>query len=146
MMTNNINLEIVTWQQAQHDIQLVRNAVFVDELCIPAALERDGTGADFFYVVAKDAAGGPVGTGRIGKDGHIGCMAVPPAFRGRGLGGNMLNSLLQITVSNKLNKVCLNAQTSVTAFYAKRGFTPGGKEFEKAGVGHIKMVQLLRDD
>lgn len=146
MNANIFNFEIVTWQDAEREIRFVRDAVFVEELGISAELEWDGPDANYFYVIARDGAGSPVGIGRIGSDGHIGRMAVLPAFRGKGIGGDILNNLLQIANANKLGNVWLNAQIAVTAFYAKYGFGPVGNKFKEAGIGHIKMELQLRNN
>lgn len=47
MNANKFKLETVSWQQAERDIRIVRNAVFVDGLGIRAELEWDGTDADY---------------------------------------------------------------------------------------------------
>ncbi|MBI4985575.1 MAG: L,D-transpeptidase, partial [Rhodocyclales bacterium] len=54
----------------------VREAVFQREQGVPQELEWDEHDADSLHAVARDAAGAPIGTGRLLPDGHIGRMAV----------------------------------------------------------------------
>ncbi len=145
MNANKFNLAIVSWQQAQHDIRFVRDAVFVDELGIPSALEWDGTDADYcyVYVIARDSAGNPVGTGRIGNDGHIGRMAVLTPWRGQGVGSEILQQLLRIAGDRYLSKVWLSAQSSVTDFYTRHGFSPEGEVYTMASIDHQKMSRPI---
>ncbi len=144
MSTPDYSLDIVTWQEAESDIRLVRNVVFVEELGIPADLEWNGLDADYYYVIARDSVGKSVATGRINDNGQIGRMAVLPVHRGKGLGSALLKNLIQIANSKRINRVWLNAQASVKAFYAKHGFEPVGEEFEEAGISHIKMEKQIR--
>lgn len=144
MSTPGYSLEIVTWQEAESDIRLVRNVVFVEELGIPAELEWNGLDADYVYVIARDSAGNTVATGRINGDGNIGRMAVLPLHRGKGLGSELLKNLIQIANRKRINRVWLNAQIGVEAFYAKHGFEPVGEEFEEAGISHVKMEKQIR--
>lgn len=133
MSTADYSLEVVTWHEAESDIRLVRNVVFVEELGIPAELEWNGMDADYYYVIAKNSVGNVVATGRINDDGQIGRMAILPLHRGKGLGSELLNNLIQIASRKSINRVWLNAQTSVKVFYAKHGFEPVGEEFEESG-------------
>ena len=71
----------------------VRIAVFVIEQNIPEELEWDEHDVTSVHVLAEDAAGTPVGCGRLLPDGHIGRMAVLPGWRGHGVGAALLQSL-----------------------------------------------------
>lgn len=146
MNANKFNLEIVTWQDAERDIRFVRDAVFVDELGIPSALEWDGTDADYLYVVVKNSVRSPVGTGQIGHDGQLGRLAVLPTFRGKGLGSNILDNLIKIAEARKLASVWLNAQTSATRFYIGLGFEAVDDPFDEAGISYIRMEKQLQFD
>ena len=63
---------------ALHD---VHQRVFVPEQGIDATLERDALDPVCAHVLALDAHGQPVGTGRLAPDGRIGRMAVLAAYR-----------------------------------------------------------------
>ncbi|HWW71426.1 MAG TPA: GNAT family N-acyltransferase, partial [Duganella sp.] len=64
------------WTVLDKDAKIIRFEVFVEEQKVPAELEMDHMDAVCVHAVAYDAAGKPVGTGRLLPDGHIGRMAV----------------------------------------------------------------------
>ena len=61
---------------------------------MPDELEWDGIDADCRHALAEDAAGRPIGCGRLLPDGHIGRMAVLRDWRGRGVGAALLARLI----------------------------------------------------
>ena len=64
----------------------VREAVFVTEQQVPREIEMDEHDASSRHVLARDADGGAIGTGRLLVDGHIGRMAVLAGWRRHGRG------------------------------------------------------------
>ena len=131
------------WQRDQDAIEFVRHAVFVIEQGIPASLEWDGLDPGCRHVLACNAAGEPVATGRLGPDGRVGRMAVLPAWRRRGVGRAVLAHLLQQAGSRGLSGVYLHAQLAVADFYRREGFQESGAPFETAGIVHVKMTRPL---
>ena len=71
---------------ADHEaLRAVREAVFVREQGVPPELEADAQDPECLHVLARDAAGRPIGTGRLTPAHTLGRMAVLPEWRGRGV-------------------------------------------------------------
>ncbi|MGO1296158.1 MAG: GNAT family N-acetyltransferase [Vibrio sp.] len=119
-------------------IRSVRDGVFVTEQGIDTSIEHDGLDHDALHVlvfVNNQAAA----TGRILADGHIGRVAVISAFRGQGLGGEVMRTLLNATKQKNYPRAYLNAQSSAIEFYKKLGFHEYGDSFVEAGIDHQAM-------
>lgn len=140
---NGFRTGIVAFDDARADLHVVREAVFVREQGVPAALERDAEDARCTHVLARDPEGTPIGTARIDAAGRIGRMAVLAPWRGRGVGDALLEALLEHARRRGLAEVHLHAQVPVIGFYAARGFIPGGERFEEAGIEHQAMRLAL---
>jgi predicted GNAT family N-acyltransferase len=144
---NDTRLHTSGWQELREAAQGVRHAVFVEEQRIPAELECDPADAGCVHVVAFDAEGGPVGTGRLLPlpDGvmKLGRLAVLRSWRGRGVGQALLQALLEAARGQGAREVMLHAQQSAASFYLRAGFTARGEEFMEAGIPHVEMVLPL---
>lgn len=125
------------------DLHRVRQQVFVVEQSVPADLERDELDAVCVQVLARDADGAPIGTGRLLPDGRIGRMAVLPGWRSRGVGEALLQALVQAAMNAGLPQVSLHAQLPACDFYARQGFVPEGGRFEEAAITHLQMRRVL---
>ncbi|MGK5026032.1 GNAT family N-acetyltransferase [Janthinobacterium sp. RB2R34] len=132
------------WATLGPDASAIRFEVFVDEQKVPAEIELDEMDAVCLHAVAYDAAGKAIGTGRLLPDGHIGRMAVRKAGRGAGIGGAILQQLMEQARTRGDAAVVLNAQTVAAPFYARHGFVQQGKEFAEAGIAHIEMRLVLK--
>jgi len=121
----------------------VRDAVFVVEQGVPPEIERDEWDQRSDHALALDRDGQVVGTGRLLPDGHIGRMAVLPEWRGQGIGGRILASLIARAHERGMKRVVLNAQTHAVPFYARHGFAPFGDEFMEAGIPHVTMAREI---
>ncbi len=141
-MTRKFTIQQVTFATTP-GIRAVRERVFIQEQHVPETLEWDGLDETATHVVAQDKHVQVIGTARLLRDGHIGRMAVLPAWRHQGVGSAMLKQLLVIAEQWKLAKVFLHAQTSATGFYERHGFYPLGDEFMDAGIPHRFMERTL---
>lgn len=135
---------IVDWRRHQSVIRAIRHRVFVLEQGVSEALETDPRDARHTHALAFDADRNGIATGRLLADGRIGRMAVLEAWRRRGVGGAILECLLDAARSRGLKAVALNAQVHARAFYAGRGFVERGGVFMEAGIEHIAMTRTLR--
>ena len=160
-----VDMRLGGWDLLGSDAAALRRQVFVDEQNIPAALEWDGADAGALHAVAhnrfglalatgrlvagaSDADGVPGLTGtspsarvsRIGRIGRIGRMAVLASLRGSGIGGTVLQALMQAARSRGDAQVLLHAQASAVAFYRRHGFVPQGPVFDEDGIAHQAMV------
>jgi predicted GNAT family N-acyltransferase len=136
---------IKPWLEAQKEAYSVRKAVFIDEQGVPEALELDE-----FDLLAEHALayqeGNCIGTARLivlsDQEGRIGRMAVLPAFRKQGIGGQLLRALLESAKTHNLVRFTLHAQLSAIPFYVQFGFTAQGDIYDEAGIAHRDMILL----
>jgi predicted GNAT family N-acyltransferase len=135
-------IELMPWEKARAHAAPIRMAVFVDEQRVPAELEMDERDASCVHAVAFDDER-PVGTGRLLPDGHIGRMAVLKEYRGKGVGGEMLQRLMQAAKARGDREIVLSAQTRAVAFYLAHGFESFGPVYEEAGIPHQDMRRAL---
>ncbi|TDK22497.1 GNAT family N-acetyltransferase [Luteimonas aestuarii] len=120
-------------------LRSVREVVFVEEQQVPREIELDALDAQSRHVIAEDAEGRPIGTGRLTPERKIGRMAVLRGWRGRGVGAAMLHALLRQARGAGWESVCLHAQANAVAFYRRHGFAAVGERFMEAGIEHQAM-------
>lgn len=137
------SVEDNSWSELQAAAKPVREAVFVREQKVPEEMEWDGYDAPSRHVIARNADGLPIGTGRLLPDGHIGRMSVLPDWRSHEVGSALFERLLQLAKSCRMPQIELHAQTQVAGFYARYGFVTEGPEFMEAGIPHIRMTRAL---
>ncbi len=144
---NNTSYTVIVgdWQRCAKDAAMIRHEVFVEEQHVPVEEELDDRDAVCLHVVAYDAQGTPVGTGRLLPDGHIGRMAVRRAERGKGIGSLLLTRLIDEARRQGHPFVVLAAQLHAQPFYAAHGFAAEGPVFLDAGIDHINMRLMLSD-
>ncbi len=118
------------------DLQTVRQSVFVIEQQIPAEIEFDALDRHCHHFIARDAQRRPIGTARMTQDGKLGRMAVVQDSRGRGVGGSLLQALIEKARHLELTTISANAQLTALGFYEKFGFIPEGDTFLSAGLPH----------
>ncbi|WP_231913030.1 GNAT family N-acetyltransferase [Sterolibacterium denitrificans] len=146
------------WPALRAGARVVRERVFIGEKGIAPALEWDEFDSDPLcrHVVAVDAAGNAIGTGRLladeaagrGKDrsggsGRMGRIAVLPAWRGQGVGGSLLRRLLEQASQAGMRQVRLHARADAQAFYRRFGFVAEGEPFMETGSPHVLMRRGL---
>ncbi len=135
----NIAISQVSWHRHEPELYRIRHAVFVVEQGVPVDLECDAHDPQALHLLAFTAGGQPVGTARMLRDGHIGRMAVLPAWRGQGIGSALLHRLVQLARQQGLHSVFLHAQCHAESFYARLGFVAEGAVFQDAGIDHRCM-------
>ncbi|HEY8022958.1 MAG TPA: GNAT family N-acetyltransferase [Burkholderiaceae bacterium] len=143
MKNTKIDIRVGPWSDQQAPAQAIRYAVFVIEQNIPVELEWDDMDVVCLHAVAYDGNGISLGTGRLLPDGHIGRMAVKKNARGMGVGGAILDALVEAARARGDKLVMLNAQTVAEPFYAAHGFARDGSGFMEAGIPHIGMRRAL---
>lgn len=130
------------WSDDHEQLRQVREDVFVREQRVALELEWDGMDEAACHVLAE-AAGVPIGTGRLLPDGHIGRMAVVASWRGQGVGDALLRELLEIAAERGIREIVLHAQTHARGFYERHGFQAQGGPFLEAGIAHVRMIKRL---
>jgi len=132
-------IQQVDWETRRATLLAIRIAVFVEEQGVPAELEHDQHDLEAVHLLATDGDGHAVGTARLLADGHIGRMAVLPAWRHQGIGTAMLHRLMRIAADQGRPSVFLHAQCQAEPFYARLGFVADGGVFDDAGIPHRCM-------
>ena len=148
MIPNNFTIEIADWSNAaDRDACLaVRDQVFVAEQNVAREDERDAFDATSRHVLARDAQGNPIGTGRLTSGRLIGRMAVLKDWRGQQVGAAILHTLLEQAHALTYPAVELHAQTQAVPFYEKFGFAIDGEEFVECAIEHFRMrLDLIHD-
>jgi predicted GNAT family N-acyltransferase len=133
-----LRIELCDWPRARIEASRIRLAVFVEEQRVPPELEMDENDAVSAHALAY-VDGAAVGTGRLLPDGHIGRMAVLKAHRARGVGGAILQCLIEEARRRSMHEVVLSAQTHALDFYRKHGFAARGAVYMEAGIPHQEM-------
>lgn len=141
---NTYTVRIADWKNDRRALKLVREAVFIREQGVPAALEWDELDANCVHLLAVDVLQNPIGTARLLAEGFIGRMAVLKNWRGQRVGSSLMKQLLCEARTRQMKLLALNAQTHAIGFYAKLGFQPVGKEFLDAGIPHTRMALRLQ--
>ena len=136
-------VEPVEYAAGLPELRVVREAVFVQEQGVPLELEWDELDPLCHHVIARDADGQPIGTGRLTPEHKIGRMAVLAEWRGRGVGDAILLALIDKARQLGWHDLSLHAQVSAIGFYARHGFLPYGERFIEAGIDHQSMRRLL---
>jgi predicted GNAT family N-acyltransferase len=136
-------IELMSWEAARTEASRIRFAVFVEEQGVPREIELDEMDSRCIHALAFDE-GRAVGTGRLLPDAHIGRMAVLEGWRGRGVGGLILEALIAKARERGERKVFLSAQVHATEFYVRHGFSAIGEIYEEAGIPHRAMERALQ--
>jgi YbgC/YbaW family acyl-CoA thioester hydrolase len=142
-----VNVKVGSWSELGEQASAVRQAVFVQEQGIDAALEYDAQDEHLVHAVAYNGLGQAVATGRLLQDkpqvAKVGRMAVARVLRGAGLGAEVLQALEHHARARGDTELMLHAQQSAQGFYAKRGYTVRGNSFTEAGITHIEMFKAF---
>lgn len=140
---NEFKVDRVSWNDAEEELRMLRELIFIREQNVPPELEWDGKDEDCVHLLARDSKGRPIATSRMTSDGHIGRMAVLRVWRNKGVGSKMLTALTTIARARNLPRVQLDAQIQAVEFYLRHGFETQGDEFMDANIPHKHMVRSL---
>ena len=138
-----LRIDLCDWPDARDLATRIRTTVFVQEQRVPPEIEMDDRDAVSVHALAF-VDGAPVGTGRLLPDGHIGRMAVLREARASGVGGAVLERLVEEARRRGFREAVLSAQTHALAFYRKHGFEAVGEVYEEAGIPHQEMRRTLK--
>jgi predicted GNAT family N-acyltransferase len=138
-----VHIDLLTWEEARSEAGAIRETVFVAEQGVPRELELDEIDADCVHALARLDDGRAIATGRLVPDGHIGRMAVLAEWRGLGIGGALLERLVEEAGARGMREVALSAQTHALGFYLHHGFSAEGAIYLEAGIPHQAMRRNL---
>jgi predicted GNAT family N-acyltransferase len=143
MYADPLTVQEVPWQTHRDALYAVRRQVFIVEQGVPEEIEIDEWDSLSRHVLAIDGNGAPVGCGRLLLDGHLGRMAVLQEARGKGVGQQILQTLIAMAEAQGILRIVLSAQTHALGFYEKAGFISEGPIYEEAGIPHRTMFLNL---
>lgn len=142
-MRSEPEIDVADWIRDRDKLLAIRFEVFVEEQGVPSDMEEDRFDPVSLHLLASFKGSGPVGTGRLLPDGHIGRMAVRRPFRSQGIGSALLMELIHHARITDKKTLTLNAQCSAVSFYERFGFLAKGEVFEEAGIPHQRMQLQL---
>ncbi|MEW5905073.1 MAG: GNAT family N-acetyltransferase [Pseudomonadota bacterium] len=142
-MAHPFTVSLVSWHDGEPLLRAIRTAVFIGEQGVPEALEWDEHDETCRHALALSLSGEAVGCGRILPNGHIGRIAVMPAWRKQKVGTAIMEALLNEARSRGYHGVDVDAQVHAVPFYEGFGFDKQGEPFMDAGIPHIKMTLRL---
>lgn len=137
-----VSVKTATWPDDAATLKAIRFDVFVDEQGIPADSEIDAHDPVSIHAIAW-SGGEALGCGRLLPDGHIGRMAVRRRWRGQGVGGLVLEHLIERARQRGDREVVLSAQTHAIGFYEKFGFVAEGEIYPDCDIPHRDMRKRL---
>jgi YbgC/YbaW family acyl-CoA thioester hydrolase len=136
------------WHTLREQALPLRVEVFVQEQGVPLEMEQDDQDEISEHLVLSNALGHCVATARLLPSfngvARLGRMAVDRQLRGRGLGTQLLQAMVQKAKLRGDLAILIHAQKSAQAFYAREGFQAQGTDFMEAGIEHIEMKLDLR--
>ncbi len=139
---------VLPWDAARDAARPIRRIVFIEEQGVPQELEWDEYDEPGLHVLVFEADGGAIATARLSPRGGGTCyfnrLAVLKAWRGRGVGRLLMQTLLDQAQRLAQTDLVLHAQTVATSFYEKFGFVGKGEPFFEAGIEHLTMRRSLR--
>lgn len=137
--TPRFRIRRADWHTDRAALLSVRVPVFVDEQRVPADIEVDALDEECVHALALDVDGIPIGTARLDAEGHIGRVAVIPAWRLRGVGAALMAWLTEVARERGDPRIELSAQLQAIAFYEALGYVASGPVYLEAGIEHRHM-------
>ena len=134
-----LQIDLNSWESVRGEASRIRTEVFVKEQGVPVELEMDAHDARSLHALALQD-GKAVATGRLLPDGHVGRMAVLKDWRGRGIGGALLQRLIEAGRQRGDAEIVLAAQVRALPFYRAHGFRERGAPYMEAGMEHRDMA------
>lgn len=143
MIRGDFTVEIANYELDLEALRAVREPVFVVEQGVPPEIETDELDPLCRHVLARDASGKPIGTGRLTPQRTIGRLAVIPDRRGQGVGAALLQALVDMARGLGYPVIELHAQVDAIGFYEHHAFERVGEEYLEAGIRHHTMRRTL---
>lgn len=134
---NEIEVSVVDWLSTE-SLRDIRKQVFIDEQGVPEALEWDADDQSAVHFLMH-AEGDSLGTARLLADGHIGRLAILPAWRGKGLGQRLMHEVMTYAQARGMSTLLLSAQIQAQPLYQRLGFVVHSDPYMEAGIAHIAM-------
>jgi GNAT superfamily N-acetyltransferase len=132
-------LRISSWK-VEEIADLYRDGGWWDEDWDPSHLNKLIAGSFRFIIAVDGATGKAIGMGRVISDGisdaYIQDLVVEPSFQGRGIGGCILDRILEECLEAGIGWIGCIAEPGTDGFYRGAGFAPMK--------GHIPLLYAKR--
>ncbi|WP_204105140.1 MULTISPECIES: GNAT family N-acetyltransferase [Spirulina sp. CCY15215] len=141
---SNLEIKIVSYSEERQILASIRKQVFQEEQNVPFELEFDGQDetAEHFLAYWQGKA---IGTVRLRflepQTAKIERLAVLKEARGKNIGKQLMQAVLERAVQKQAKQAIINAQLYIKGLYLKLGFEPVGEQFTEAGIPHLKMIK-----
>lgn len=138
-------METKIYNQLPDEAKEIRLEVFVKEQGFEEEFDDiDETAA---HIVLFDGSH-PVGVCRVFTDPEsgrvmIGRVAVRKAFRGKGLGADIIKAAEEYAAENGVNEIWIHSQEQAAGFYSAIGYKDTGIHDVEEGCPHILMRKVL---
>ena len=123
-------------------VHAVRAIVFLHEQHCPYDIEIDEYEQSSAHILVEQE-GEPIGVGRIrfyADYAKLERIAVRKEWRGRGLGHQLVDFLMDYCKAKGFQKFRMHAQAHLVDYYAQHGFVRRGELFIEAGIDHYLMI------
>lgn len=144
-MAIQFQIQQVKWRDQWQNLQQVRYRVFVCELRVDPRSEFDGLDERAWHVLACDAQGNPIGSGRLCRNGEIGRIAVLMEHRNKGLGSEITRTLLRLAKKKSLSDVFMKPELADLAKFSDCAACPVGPVFMEEGIPHQQLVCSVKN-
>jgi len=138
-------METKIYNQLPDEAKEIRFEVFVKEQGFEE--EFDDIDKTATHIILFDGSH-PVGVCRVFTDPEsgrvmIGRVAVRKAFRGRGLGADIIKAAEEYAAENGVNEIWIHSQERAAGFYSTLGYEDTGIHDVEEGCPHILMKKAL---
>ena len=121
---------------------VIRAIVFCEEQHVSYNAEIDQNEHSALHILGE-IDGEPIASGRIrflGDFAKLERLSIRKAYRGKGLGDQLMQYMLGISREQGFSKFKIHAQIVAKKFYEKHGFQLIGEEFMEANIPHCLMI------
>jgi predicted GNAT family N-acyltransferase len=139
-----MDIQLLTWHQAEEIALPIRIEIFVKEQGVPLDLEQDEYDFKATHALLW-VDGQAIGTGRVFKKDidskvcFIGRLCVLNRYRGGGKGKKLMKALIEYAKQQGAVECCIHAQSMSQLFYKNLGFIAEQEIFIEAGIEHVLM-------
>lgn len=139
-MMTDYSIEFTEWRLDADLLTALRHEVFVNEQQVPIDMEIDEMDPQSQHIKTSLSNGKLIGTARLLPNHYIGRMCISHDFRHQGIGGAMLEFIIDYAQKVKIDALYLNAQITAQPFYQRYGFDADSDIFMEAGIPHVHMT------
>jgi len=147
-MIDNLEIRVIINKKEIVEALKIREEVFIKGQGVEKSREQDGLD-DISTHVSAYIKGTAIGWPRIRfleSKAKLERIAVLKEFRNQGIGGEILNFMISFCLKKGIKNIVLHAQYYAKNFYKKFGFKEYGEIFQDAGIDHVEMILIQKED